>query len=107
MQPIPKYDDALTLAGVTKNSLDILVILTYITCALYLVQLAMAFYNIWAFIIKQKRYKTPPLLVFYMLVVMLTCTRIWYSYFCLSYFIQADIVAGEIMPILKVNIGLI
>ena len=83
MQPIPDYDEAINLPGVSKDSLDILAILTYITCVIYLGQLAMTFQNIWAFIIKQKRYKTPPLLVFYILVFMLTCTRIWYTYFCL------------------------
>lgn len=67
----------------------------------------MACYNIWAFIIKQKKYKTLPLLVFYVLVVLLTLMRIYFAVWALEEYPKNWIFAFELMPIIKVNLGLI
>ena len=107
MQPIPYYDRALKDGTATRHDLNILVGFTYFFCLLYVCQFMLAVYNIQAFIIGQRRYKTPPLLVFYIMVLLLTVTRFYFTLWCLPQFIERILFAAEMMPILKVNLGLI
>lgn len=91
----------------TKGELNILVAAIYLVVFLFLCQLAMASHNIWSFLIKQKKYKTSPLLVFYVIAVLLTICEIYIRIWLLNYYIHRTVVANELMPFLKVNMGLI
>lgn len=67
----------------------------------------MASYNIWAFLIKQQKYKTWPLLVFYVLAILLSISRLYYSfwYFYVQY--SYGIIGHLSKPILVINLGVV
>ena len=67
----------------------------------------MAGHNIWAFLIKQKKYKTSPLVVFYVIVVLLSSLRIIQAITELKFTLDRTLFTVTLMPILKVNLGLV
>ena len=79
----------------------------YLFTVLYIIELALALYNIWTFLIKQGKYKTVPLLLFYILTVWLIAMRIYYSVWYFNVWINSEIVISEIKNVLKINLGLV
>ena len=65
----------------------------------------MAIMNTWQFLIKQRKYKTWPLLMFYILTIWLSSMRIYTSLFYFFYVLKGDIVAYLLTPILNLNVG--
>ena len=53
MAPVPYYDEINDIGLMSEAQLDTLVFVIYFACVLYLTELALASYNIWAFLIKQ------------------------------------------------------
>ena len=77
----------------------------YFTTFCFICELAMALTNTWMFLIKQKRYKTWPLLMFYILTILLAIIRI-YSSSCFFYDMKNLEIIGFLMTaILKLNLG--
>ena len=83
-----------------------LVATIYLVTALFLVQLGLSCHNVWAFLIRQKKYKTTPLLVFYILTIMITISHIWYTLFVLRA-VTLNNIFDEFAPFLKINLGLV
>ena len=78
----------------------------YLATLAFLFQLGFLVYNSYWFLYKQKRYKTLPLLSFYILSLCLTALRIHFNiwFYCLE---RGDTVLTPIMmPLLKIDIGL-
>ena len=67
----------------------------------------MALTNTWMFLIRQKKYKTRPLLMFYVLTIWLVAMRVYSSFFFLLLMIESDLFGDLLIPILKLNIGLV
>ena len=86
--------------------MTILVVVIYVTSALFLLQLVFSCYNVLKFLICQKRYKTTPLMVFYLLTILLTITRfLWTLFFCT---VHLDLNLVDLyMPITKLDLGLV
>lgn len=76
MPPVPGYDDVKATGDMTTAELNWLVFAIYFSALCFVLQLALACHHIWLFLIKQEKYKTTPLLMFYILIVMLSVTRI-------------------------------
>ena len=91
----------------TEDQLDILVFVIYLFTVLYIIELVLALYNIWTFLIKQGNYKTVPLLLFYILTVWLIMMRIYYSVWYFNVWINSEIVVAEYKNVLKINLGLV
>ena len=79
----------------------------YLNAALYALYLGMAGYNIRVFLIKQKRYKTGPLVIFYYLVVLLAMLRLQWSIMFYWYLIVSQDFTLLLEPVLLINIGII
>ena len=110
MQPLPGFDlfvDKEADANYTEGQLDSLVVLIYISILLFLTQLGLAIYNTWAFLIKQKKYKILPLLIFYVLVILLSISRICYSFFFFREYFNYRIINFLLKPIILINLGLV
>ena len=67
----------------------------------------MALTNTWKFLIKEKKYKFWPLLLFYILTIWLASMRVYTSLFQFSNILKSALFAGLVAPILKINIGLV
>ena len=74
--------------------------------AIYLCQLAFAIHNTYAFLYKQGKYKTLPLLVFYILTYLLTIFRIFTSIFTIGSSFEKYIILNFGCPWLKLNMGI-
>lgn len=72
----------------SDDRLQIIVSLIYLFSVLYLIELSMAVHNIWAYLIKQGKYKTIPLLLFYILAVLLCILRIYYTIWYFSVWVN-------------------
>ena len=79
MQPVPAYDIVKAGDQLTTKELNWLVFAIYFTCLCFALQMVMAIHHIWVFLIKQDKYKTTPLLLFYILVVLLSLSRIFFD----------------------------
>ena len=107
MAPIAGYDKIADKDIMTTAELNIIVAILYLSTFLFICELAMAVYNIWAFLIKQKKYKTLPLSIFYALTVWLMLMRIYFCLFYLTIIENESIVGSCFKPILKLDIGLV
>ena len=107
IQAVPNYDQVKSFDMMSTAQLNILVAIIYISTLLYVFELLVALYNIKAFLIKQRKYKTVPLLLFYILTVWLCIMRIYYSVWYFSIWIDAEILGGSLKNVLKINIGLV
>ena len=103
MQPLPYYD--FYADEFPHSKLMWLVVVIYISVALFSLQLLLAIYNSYRYLYQQSKYKKLPLLLFYVLTILLTVVRIWYSIFFFG-FIMYQYVIAVIMPILYINMGL-
>ena len=111
MQPVPGYDtitaDKRQFQDVTDTQWNIIVGMMY-TCALFFTcELALAIYNFWTFLIKQRKYKTIPLLMFYIVVILLASLRIYFSIWYFYGKVQADYISDLMKPILNINLGVV
>ena len=108
MQPVPGYKAVKDMnLDFSMSQLNILVFVIYLVAFLFFCQLLIALHNIWAFLIKQQKYKTSPLVVFYVIAVLLTLTEIYYSIWILYESVNKIFFAYEFKPILMINMGLI
>ena len=89
----------------TDAQASIIVAFIYFTTLCFICELAMALINTWMFLIKQRKYKTWPLLLFYVLTIWLALERIYSMFFLLFVKKNQDILGVLIPPILKLNIG--
>ena len=75
------YSDELTATGwLTENEQSWLAFLQYLTTGLFLILLGAVCCNFWLFLIRQRRYKIQPLLVFYILAILICLARIHFSF---------------------------
>ena len=65
----------------------------------------LAFVNVYKFLYKDEKFKTLPLLLFYVLTVVLTLMRIWSNLWFLGYILHQYLLE-VLCPVLKINIGL-
>ena len=85
--------------------MNIVVVCMYSATLCYTCELVMALTNTWLFLIKQRKYKTRPLLVFYILAICLATIRIYSCIFDL-YRREVHEIFGSLLPaILKLNLG--
>ena len=105
MQPIPYYEIIKTTDDLTDKELRILVAAMYFSTLCFICELAMALTNMWMFLIKQEKYKTWPLLMFYVLTISLAVMRTYSSFFKFLIIINNEIFGGLLSAILKLNIG--
>ena len=77
----------------------------YVSTICFICMLAMALVNTWMFLIKQRKYKAWPLLMFYILTIWLAAIRIFKSYFFFYTQMSAGLLGDLLAPILKLNIG--
>ena len=105
VQPVPYYDEFLSRSLLNKNELFWLSVLIYIATSIYLCQFAMTIYNTYAFLYKQKKYKTVPLLIFYILTYLLTIFRIAFVILTLGNKLNEIIFLNFAMPLTKINMG--
>ena len=69
--------------------------------------MALIMHNFWVFIIKQGKYRTvKPLLVFYILIFLLTSSRIFFNVTFFAQQYNGWIFADEMDPLLNINMGL-
>ena len=79
----------------------------YFSTLCFICELIMALTNTWMFLIRQRKYKTRPLLMFYVLTIWLVAMRVYSSFFFLLLMIESDLFGDLLIPILKLNIGLV
>ena len=108
MQPLPYYtiyvqSSVPELFSMTQ--LNWFVVLVYIASLLLTLQLVLAVHNCYAFLYKQRKYKTLPLMLFYTLAIMLTLARLSYDILQFGQIINQWIIY-TLMPIIKINMGL-
>ena len=70
MKLLPSVDvDIPGLSGMTKRETIVLVSLSYTSVIAFLPLLILALYNIYTFLIRQRKYKVYPLVLFYTLTI--------------------------------------
>ena len=85
--------------------MNIIVASIYFATLCFTCELVMALTNTWMFLIKQRKYKTRPLLVFYILAICLATIRIYSCVFDF-YLREEHEIFGSLLPaILKLNLG--
>ena len=89
------------------TELNILVVMMYSFTFLYLCEFALAVVNTWKFLIKQKKYQTWPLLVFYLLTMMLSLTEAVFNVFLFYAVRHQSAFLVNMRPIIKLELGII
>ena len=89
----------------TTTELRTVIALMYISAACFIVELTLAIFNTWNFLIKQKKYKTWPLLMFYILTIALALMRLYFSVGLFYIVLKQELFGILIKTILKLNIG--
>ena len=84
-----------------------LIVLIYLTSFLFACEFCMALYNFWAFLIKQRKYKTWPLLMFYILIILLSAMRTYQTMYFFAERMKPRIVEFLFPPILNINLGVV
>ena len=77
----------------------------YLSTLCFICELVMALTNTWKFLIRQQKYKTWPLLMFYILTIWLAIMRIYNNFFFLFIITEKEIFGFLLETILKLNIG--
>ena len=108
MQPIPGYDYMLSQdpPEVDESQLNILVALIYMATMLFVFQLVVITHNILAFLIRQRKYKTWPLLLFYTLAIILSLMRAWYIFFIFEMRKNSNLYGFAYKSFVKIDLGL-
>ena len=84
-----------------------IVAILYISIVCFLGELTLAIYNTWKFLIKQRKYKTWFLLLFYVLTISLVLSRIYYT-ICFFWVIEEKELFGHLLKvIIKINLGVV
>ena len=91
----------------TEQELRIVVAVMYFLTICFIIELAMTLNNMWKFLIKQKKYKTWPLLMFYILTICLAVARIYFSFFYFVILANNGIFGNLLHPVIKLNLGII
>ena len=107
MQPVPYFDQIQTVSDLSQSELKILVAFMYVSSFCFICELIMALTNTWMFLIKQRKYKTWPLLMFYILTIWLAGMRLITSILYFRTIVEQDLFGFTLNPILKLNIGLV
>ena len=81
MQIVPYYEAFRRSEDFTGTQLRVLVAVMYFSTICFICELALALTNLWRFLIRQRKYKAWPLLLFYILTIMLATIRIYCSFF--------------------------
>ena len=92
--------------GFSETQMSILVVAIYATIAIFLFQLSFSCYNVWKFLICQKKYKTTPLLAFYVFVGILSTNRLIWTIMYFHYYLNLSIL-DQFIPITKIDMGLV
>ena len=79
----------------------------YLTTFCFISELVMALVNTWKFLYKEKKYKTWPLLMFYILAILLSVFRMYNSFFLLMIMEDLEIFGSMLPPIVKFDIGIV
>ena len=95
------------LGEMSLTEMNVLVFVIYLASVLYILEIAMALHNIWFFLIKQGKYKTWPLLLFYMLVTMLGISRFYYSLWFFEIQLDYGLPGHNLKPLYKINLGVV
>ena len=105
-QPLPYFDQYNErYPDASQGQMNWLVAVIYLCTMLFFGQLVLAFVNVYKFLYKGEKYKTLPLLLFYVLTVILTLMRLWSNLWFLGYILNQYLLE-VLCPILKINIGL-
>ena len=78
----------------------------YIATMLFIFQLVVIAHNILAFLIRQRKYKTWPLLLFYILAAFLSLMRMWYIFFIFEIRKNSNIYGFAYKSFVKIDLGL-
>ena len=87
--------------------MTIIVVLMYSCTFLYLCEFTLAIVNTWKFLIKQKKYKTWPLLAFYLLTIWLSLSEAHFNIFFFKSTTEQKVYELNMRPILKLIMGII
>ena len=85
--------------------MNIVVASMYSAALCYACELIMALTNTWMFLIRQRKYKTRPLLMSYILVICLATARIYSCVFDFYLWEDSEIFGSLLPAILKLNLG--
>ena len=85
----------------------IFVVEHYILIGLYTFLLVLVIVNIWTILIKQRRYKTLPLLAFYIFAFSTISLRLLYTIFCWSGYKLVGLWVNDLFLATKLSVGLI
>ena len=107
MKAVPYQDNIQSQVSLTETELRIIIAFMYVNTLCFIFELAMALNNTWRFLIKQRKYKTWPLLMFYVLTICLATMRIYNSVFLFFIIVEKEIFGSLLDAILKLNIGLV
>ena len=91
----------------TRSELTTIVSLMIFLTICFISELALALTNTWKFLIKQKKYKNWPLLMFYLFTIVLAAMRIYSSYFMFHIIVEQSLFAILLTVNLKLSIGII
>ena len=91
----------------TEQELRIVVAVMYFSTICFIIELAMTLTNMWRFLIKQSKYKTWPLLMFYILTICLAVVRIYFSFFYFVVVANNGIFGNLLHPVIKLNLGIV
>ena len=105
MKAVPYQDKIQSQVSLTETELRIIIAFMYFNTLCFICELAMALNNTWQFLIKQRKYKTWPLLMFYVLTICLATMRIYHSFFFLFVVIEKEVFGTLLSAILKLNLG--
>ena len=91
----------------SEQEMRIMVALIYFSTICFIIELAMTLTNMWKFLIKQRKYKTWPLLIFYILTICLAVVRIYNSFFFFVLVAENEIFGILLPPVIKLNLGMV
>ena len=89
--------------GLDNSQLYAFAIFNLVLMVLYAAVLALTLHNIWAFLIKQRKYRAVPLTMIYVLTVLLCCLRITLLYFFVELYSSGTVASQT--AFLKLAIG--
>ena len=107
MQPVPCFDAINEKGILSETELNFLVAVIYLTTVLFICELALAIVNTWAFVIKQKKYKTWPILIFYILAICSSIMRIYGSFWFFYIYTESEIFGYLFNPVLAIDLGVV
>ena len=106
MQLVPYLDVFKSKDKITNETeLNIVIAVMYFATLCFICELAMALTVTWKFLIRQRKYKIWPLLMFYILTISLAAMRIYGSSFYFFILIEKELFGQLLIPIIKLNLG--